>query len=62
MKNQWTPKKILNLRRRLHYTQRDLADYLEVDPTSISRYERGRSRPDQRAQKALTRLNNEHPA
>ncbi len=40
-----SPAQLRQLRCQQGWTQRDLADHLDVDPVSVSRWERGLSRP-----------------
>jgi transcriptional regulator with XRE-family HTH domain len=49
-------KRLLTIRRLYGWTQRDLAERLEVDPVTVSRWERGISAPRRRIVRQLERL------
>ncbi|MFQ5477599.1 MAG: multiprotein-bridging factor 1 family protein [Candidatus Binatia bacterium] len=53
--------KLRELRRRRGWTQRDLAEQLDVDPMSVSRWERGLSQPRRAMHDRLWALFDEMP-
>jgi len=48
--------KIKELRKRLHYSQQEFADILDVDVLTVSRWERKQQRPRPIHQRKLARL------
>ena len=56
------PTNIAEMRRRYGWTQQRLAEYLEVDTATVSRWERGLTRPRRRVLDAIERLSTGVPA
>ncbi|MCK5016422.1 MAG: helix-turn-helix domain-containing protein [Candidatus Peribacteraceae bacterium] len=52
----WTTRMVLALRKKLGLTQREMAIKLKVDQLTISKWERGLTRPDIHNRKKLNRL------